>query len=107
MGDVGGAIKNLFKSATNSLSTLDLISLATGFPLSAATDPLRPLNKLQEITNPVPELKASPPPPPPTILTGESEEKKKRRIISGRSATNVTGGALSETTTYRPTLLGQ
>ena len=58
------------------------------------------------------EIKPEAPPPPPTILTDTtstsslSEAEKKRRAALGRSST-VSSGALSDTVTYKPTLLGQ
>ena len=100
MGNIKNTVKNF--------STWDWVSLATATPISAAWDPLRPLNKITEaMTEPLPE--PDKPPAPPALLSADTasvEQEKAKRKRSGRNSTILTGG-LSGQPTYRPTLLGQ
>ena len=102
-----------FTKKFKKLSTLDWISLATALPLSAA-NPLKPLDKIMDIAGLKPEELEMPgaPPPPPEIAAPVLDEiqqvapKKKKKY--GRGSTILTSpSGLSDTSTAKPTLLGQ
>jgi len=109
MGSVGNAFSSV-KKGFNGLSPLDIISLATATPWSAAADPLRPLNKLMDLAMPQNDIdQPSAPPKAPTILTDDTAatEATEKRKKTGRILTQSrTPGALSDANVYKPTLLG-
>lgn len=87
------------------LTPLDWISLATAIPISAATDPLRPLNLLSGGTNEL-EPPSAPPEPPQVSVATDDDIIRKRK--AGRLSTLLTTpGSLSTVQTSKPTLLGQ
>jgi hypothetical protein len=89
------------KDKVSNLSGLDILSLVTATPISAATDPMRPLDLLTGSN----ELD-DPGTPPEFKFKEQNLATKKKRKQGGRQSTILTS-SLSDATTTSPTLLGQ